>query len=406
MKKWAKRSTVAGITVIGVIVIAFLGMAWYFSNVLYQDALNPTRTAPKNDTRIVSAETGKVVLEGLTPQDQAFARAGYFGLEWDGGYGYISDILDTAGPRRTRAFSLTQGALPAAGTPALIDSTFPPRDGYPAPGLTVSRGTYSSDIGEFEYFGTAGTKKTRVILIHGNGMRVAEVRRFAESFQSIGYPTMAISYRNDPGQPRDPSGILQYGRTEWKDVEGAVRSALQDGADGVVIFGMSMGGGIAVNFMYNSELAGRVKGLVLDAPMLDFGRTVDFNAGFVRLPVVNTPLPLLLVKAAKLISAARFGIRWGPIDYLPKIGSLKTPILLFHGTADTTVPVGTSDLLAAGRKDLIYSYVRTEGVEHCQTWNYDREAYVRSLAEFMAFVEKKKTALALVSSGRVSDSAP
>ena len=37
----------------------------------------------------------------------------------------------------------------------------------------------------------------------------------------MGYRSMIISYRNDKGLPKDPSGIFQYGTTEWKDIDGA-----------------------------------------------------------------------------------------------------------------------------------------------------------------------------------------
>ena len=58
----------------------------------------------------------------------------------------------------------------------------------------------------------------------------------------MGYRSMIISYRNDKGLPKDPSGIFQYGTTEWKDIDGAIDKALEF-TDNVVLWGTSGGGG-------------------------------------------------------------------------------------------------------------------------------------------------------------------
>jgi hypothetical protein len=50
-------------------------------------------------------------------------------------------------------------------------------------------------------------------------------------------PSLAIKYRNDKGVPADPSARYQYGRTEGRDLEGAVRYALAHGGGRVVLVG-------------------------------------------------------------------------------------------------------------------------------------------------------------------------
>ena len=44
----------------------------------------------------------------------------------------------------------------------------------------------------------------------------------SREFAEYGYRSMIISYRNDRGLPKDPSGIFQYGVTEWKDLDSAI----------------------------------------------------------------------------------------------------------------------------------------------------------------------------------------
>jgi len=89
--------------------------------------------------------------------------------------------------------------------------------------------------------------------------------------------------------PEDPSGLLRYGLTEWKDLEAEVEYAIDQGSAGVVLMGLSMGGGVIAAFLERSDLASEVRALVLDAPMLDFSQTIDDNASRERLPVIGTP---------------------------------------------------------------------------------------------------------------------
>ena len=54
--------------------------------------------------------------------------------------------------------------------------------------------------------------------------------------------------------------------------------ALDEGAADVVLMGYGVGGTIAAMFLHESTEAESVKGLVLDAPLLDVGAVVDADA--------------------------------------------------------------------------------------------------------------------------------
>ena len=197
-----------------------------------------------------------------------------------------------------------------------------------------------------------------------------------------GYPALLITYRNHPDAPADPSGRLQYGLTEWKDLEAAVDFALTEGAEDVVLVGYSMGGGIVISFLYESPLADRVRGVVLDAPMLDFGAAVDLGAENRSLPG-GLPIPDTLTATAKWMAGLRYDVEWGNLDYLDRAEELGVPILLFHGVEDDIVPVETSNELARQRPDLV-TYQRVEEARHLESWNLDPARYESSLTEFLA----------------------
>ncbi len=197
-----------------------------------------------------------------------------------------------------------------------------------------------------------------------------------------GYPALLVSLRNDPGAPEDPSGQLRYGATEWEDLEAAVAWAGDNGASDVVLVGPSMGGGVAMSFLERSDLADQVRAVVLDAPMLDFGRTVDFQAAQESLPIVGLPVPSSLTASAKWLAGWRFDLDWSDLDYLSETDKLRAPILVFHGTDDDDVPIATSRQLAARRQDLV-TLEEVEGATHLTTWNHDPDAYERVLLAFL-----------------------
>ena len=190
-----------------------------------------------------------------------------------------------------------------------------------------------------------------------------------------------ITYRNDKGQPQDSSGIYQYGLTEWQDLHASVEYALsQPGARDVVLIGHSMGGGIVVQFLYESPLASSVTGVVMDTPMLDFNAPVDMGAR-------ERNLPGFVTVTVKRVATLRFSVDWDAMDYLKEADRLNVPILLIHGGADTRIPIETSDKLADLRPDLV-TYSVYPDTTHGDAWNLDSGRYERELREFLLRVVK------------------
>ena len=98
-----------------------------------------------------------------------------------------------------------------------------------------------------------------------------------------------------------------------------------------------MGGAIVTNFLYESSLAGEVRGVILDSPVLSFGDVIDYGAE-------QRGIPGLLTGLGKLIAGFRFDIDWDERDLLNRTDELAVPILLFHGDQDKTVHIRTGPL--------------------------------------------------------------
>jgi hypothetical protein len=139
---------------------------------------------------------------------------------------------------------------------------------------------------------------------------------------------------------------------------------------------------VVLSFLERSEMSDAVVGVVLDAPNIDFGTTVDHNAAARTLPVVGLPVPPTLTWVAKTIGSLRFGVDWADIDYVSRAEELTVPILILHGTDDPSVPIGTSRELAGRRPDLV-TLVEFEGAKHVQSWNLDPAKYTQSVVDFV-----------------------
>jgi hypothetical protein len=115
--------------------------------------------------------------------------------------------------------------------------------------------------------------------------------------------------------------------------------------------------------------------------MTDFGRAVDHGASRQTLPLAGLPLPQSLTDVAKWIASWRYGVDWRSLDYLRGAAKLQTPILLFQGTADQTVPAATSDELARLAHDV--TYIRVAGADHLDSWNLNPAGYNRAVQAFV-----------------------
>ncbi len=384
--------------VVGLIVVFYAGGGFYFSNVLNERALDGAamRAATETldpDVEVVAVETDPefqdvtIILRPLEG-DLGVALEGVQGLRWNDGYGQlepaagVGEAMPEGAGNVVRGFTLVHGTQPLPGTPAELDvRAYPmaPADS----GLGLEAVTVTGPLGDYPAWVGPAEGSTWAIVVHGNSLSPADGLRMVPILSAAGVPTLVATYRNDPDAPEDPSGKLRYGLTEWQDLEAMVAYALEQGSDGVVLDGYSMGGGIVTAFLQRSDLADEVRAVILDAPMLDFSTTVDDNASRETLPVLGLPLPPSLTAAAKWIADLRFDVDWPALDYLADTSRYEVDFLVFHGTADTTVPIGTSREFAQLLPEQV-ELIECDGAEHIGCWNLDPAGYADHVARFLA----------------------
>lgn len=364
----------AGLGTTAALLAAAGGVTWYYAGrIVEPPAARPPVPTEADRVEIVAGGERHLTLRG--PQA---ARPGWWGVSWPGGYARVGPPASIA-RTVTRPVELMVGE-PVPGALGLLDAAAAPSD--PAAlhlGVEAEEVVVDGPLGGLPCWWWPGRSRTWAVLVHGRSGARHETFRLVPELVAAGLPTVAASYRNDPDAPPSPDGRSHLGATEWEDLEAAVAWTLEQGAEDVLLVGLSMGGACIGELLARSALAPRVRAVVLDAPVLDWGPVIRRAAVERGLP--GPVLPVLLPPTMAL-AGRRSGIDWDGLAHLHDARDFELPTLLFHGSADATVPVELADAFAATRRDIV-TYVRVAGADHVCSWNLARRRYEAALSEFV-----------------------
>ena len=388
--------------------IALLGVGWYFSGLIYESGLNPEFT----ETESVGTAEDRVVVESITSKSiklnveeeqwGVMLENGIYGIIGQNGDAVIGKILNTNGNIIERELlqingSLVTGDRIAGSAGLLLDEKTgiykilgtSGWSGQATQGIYTPKSVvdieyedifYQSDIGQFPAYLTSSGDDGVVIFVHGfrgDYSREVFAQLRAKDLMDMGFRSMIISYRNDRGLPKDPSGIFQYGVSEWKDIDAAIDEARKI-SENVVLWGISGGGGPVSSWIQNTNDISKVSGIIYEAPVISFWESVEVN-GAARFPW----LPQGLFSYFKIVTELRYGVDFDSMDFRDAVINSDIPVLLFHGDDDEWVPVEMSDLIAESRNKN-FTYIRSENVGHVTSWNADPENYVLQMSVFLS----------------------
>jgi pimeloyl-ACP methyl ester carboxylesterase len=367
--------------IIVLILMVVGGGGWYFSGIIEEDGLRVDNAEPVNSVKVVELGDDTITLQLLPgAEEDNFAISARWGLTDGANYGQLGKVISKSDSEVIREFKQTLGGF-QIGDELYLDRTSMPHTPWLAQSIGFEEVAIPGVFGDFEAWYTPVLprygKKTEesdtwLIMVHGRtSNRDTSLKIFGSAFAH----TLAIDYRNDLDAPPSESGYYDFGTTEWRDVEAAVQYALDNGATEVILVGFSMGGGVVVNYQLRSDLADHTVAMILEAPMLNFGRTVDKGAEERGVP---TPITF----AAKAFATMRFGVDWGALDFLSHAGEIHVPVLLIHGEADDTVPVETSIEFAEALPELVELHTFPD-VGHVAAWNWHPSEYTILVGEFI-----------------------
>ena len=137
-----------------------------------------------------------------------------------------------------------------------------------------------------------------------------------------------------------------------------------------------MGGGIAGQFLRQSDAAASLSAIVLDAPAIDFNAILTN-----QIERMNLPLAPILARGALWFSGLAEPVQLADVVTTDEFAEFEGPIFLSHGFADSVVPIGSSDSLVAKREH-VTEYLRTES-DHIQSWKADPARYEAALSAFL-----------------------
>ena len=387
-------------------VVVLLAVGWYFSGLIYETGLNPDFNDAENvgtaeDRVIVDTITSnRIILNVEEEQWGPLLENGVYGIIGQNGEAIVGSIVSTNGNIIERELLQINGTIvsgdriSASGLIRKDDSggykilgssgwSGQATDGVYTPesvsGIEYKDIFYESKIGSFPAYLTSDGENGIVIFVHGfRGNYAREVFSLmrAKDLAELGYRSMVIAYRNDRGLPKDPSGIYQYGVTEWEDIDAAVDEARKYN-ENIVLFGISGGGGPVSSWIENSSDLSKVNGIIYEAPVISFWESVEVN-GAARFPW----LPEALFSYFKIVTELRYGVDFDSMDFREAVINSSIPTLLFHGDDDEWVPVEMSDLIAQSR-DTNFTYIRYENVGHVTSWNADPDNYIYQLDLFL-----------------------
>jgi len=194
------------------------------------------------------------------------------------------------------------------------------------------------------YFRASTAGAPVVLYLHGNAGDIGNHIPWAKFLIDAGYGVLALEYRGYGGNPGSPTEAGLY-----DDARSAFAFLKQQGiADSrVVLFGESLGTGIAVQMATEH----------------------DIGAMILRSPYTSIPD----VAATQLWY---FPVRWlvrDRFDSLSKIAGIHAPLMVFHGEADTLIPMALGRRLydaAPGPKTWLavpgagHNDVQTRDAEH------------------------------------------
>jgi fermentation-respiration switch protein FrsA (DUF1100 family) len=197
----------------------------------------------------------------------------------------------------------------------LPDGSMPSRIASGVPEMSEIRLHTEDGLDLLAWHRPAAQGRATILYLHGNGGHIGYRGDHVRPFLDNGFGVLLVEYRGYGGNPGRPSedGLMSDARAAFAFLDTAGVSPGE-----TVLYGESLGGGVAVSIAAEQAAAGRpVAALVLEAPL------------------------------SSVTDVAAYHYPWAPVRWLLKdrfesvarIAEVHAPLLIVHGDADGIVPI-------------------------------------------------------------------
>ncbi len=222
--------------------------------------------------------------------------------------------------------------------------------------------------------------------IHIHGIRTSRVTalRTIPVALEAGHVALVPSFRGDGDGPPTAKGISTLAQTEWSDVEAAVAYAAHNGAKSIILFGWSMGAGIALLLSERSSYRNLISGLVLIAPATDWRSIICAGVARAQLPSVLGNLTARTLESALLSKLVGLPVPLN-LDALDWVSAprLSKPCLVIHSAGDTEIPLGLSRRFRQVNAETV-ELVEFPAADHACEYNVDHQRFNDTIASWLA----------------------
>ncbi|KJS56708.1 hypothetical protein VM98_05745 [Streptomyces rubellomurinus subsp. indigoferus] len=327
-------------------------------------------------------ESGPLVVQRLAAGRVTFTRRpeslrpGRWAVEWEGGgHAVVEEVLHSDAQGVTRRLVRADRGTLAPGT----EVRFTPRvllgDPTTALGLPFTGTTAEGELGDLPAWYVDGKRGTWVILVHGPGADRQQTLPVLPVLDRLSMPALAVTYRGDEGAPASPDGLSHFGETEWRDVESAIRLALDNGAGKVILYGWSVGATMVLQAAARSAWSHAVRGLILDSPVLDLQASARRDAR-------RAGWSGAVAELGALAAQGRTGVDLADFARIAEGADLHVPTLLLQSPDDPIAPLRAAERLAHARHDVV-SLQAFPGADHAALWNSAPERYTELLRRWL-----------------------
>lgn len=195
------------------------------------------------------------------------------------------------------------------------------------PEMREVRITTADGLKLISWYRPAVPGRPTIVHFHGNGGNISHRVFRIPPYLESGFGLLLVEYRGYGGNPGTPDerGLYADGRAAM-----AFIAAAGVAADEVVLYGESLGSGVAVQIAAEQGRASKPVGaMILEAPMSSVTDVAAYHYPFV-------PVRWLLKD--------RF-------ESVAKIGDVATPVFIIHGENDRVVPIRFGRLLFAAAQE-------------------------------------------------------